>query len=611
MDTTRYTTVLSAENLVLQAECPVHAKKVQCTKDTLTGSLFLQIRYVNRCERIVEGLILRVSVLERGSEIASIRSLPVSGLRGQPHQCFGDERTVVLPRCGDEIKVFIEQVSFSDGYLWRAKSGDTTIAIEPPVRICGKAQPCRRSGYWYCSCSMVNPDSRKTCDYCGSEAPQPPKEIAAAAPAEPTYSVEQMLALLQAMPQQAPAAVPATPAIDAPVPERIIEEAPAAQPVVVVEVPAQEEATKKKSHKGLWVTLILLLLLGIGACIYFGFPYPYYKYYQANQLKNEQLYDDAIAAYEALGDYRDSAEQINNCRYMKAVDTYNAGSYLEALEQADTLGTDDGSDLALNCLYMLSSLSLTQDSDYLAANNYLEQARGYLRNGEPEPDWFWDVRQQSLYLQAMDCYNTGDYVTASELFTQSGYGNSEEWVKLCSYQLAVELYNNGEYEQAVDAFRALGDFQESLSMTDAAMYAYVEENFDAENETTGEYLLALIDRNYSGAQALYDELYAWTAEFTRDDNGSLKDVSALSFRYEVTNGPRDGSTLSVTMEYTLPNGKTGTIVLPAAEDFHTPVQVKWSDLLDVKDNTKGTLKLRFLISGTDDVLGSMNVMISE
>ncbi|MCQ2418482.1 MAG: hypothetical protein MJ085_01735 [Clostridia bacterium] len=611
MDTTRYTTILSTENLVLQADCPVHAKKVQCTKDTLTGSLFLQVRYVNRCERIVESLILRVSILEHGSEIASIRSLPVSGLRGKPHQCFGDERTIVLPRCGDAIKVFIEQINFSDGYLWRSKSGDTTLAIEPPVRICGKAQPCRRSGYWYCSCSMVNPDSRATCDYCGSEAPPKPKEVLPVT--EPTYSVEQMLALIQAMPSQAPAAAPETipEPVCEPVPEKVVEEAPAAEPAAGAELPAPEEAPKKKSLKWLWVTLIVLLLLGIGACIYFGFPYPYYKYYQANQLKNEEKYDKAIAAFEGLGDYRDSAEQIESCRYMKAVEAYNAGNYADALEQAGVLGSDDGNALALLCLRDLSYLSLTQDYDYLSANNYMERARGFLRNGEPEPDWFPDVRQQSLYLEAVENYGKGNYAAAVELFTQSGYANSDEYITLCSYQVAKEYYENGEYEQAVEAFRALGNDEAAMAGMDEAMYAYVEQNFDPDNETTGEYLYALIERGYDGAQALYDELYAWTVEFTLISTGTLKDVSELVFSYSVTDGPRDGSPLSITMEYTLPNGEKNTVVLPDAQLFDSFEQVKWTDLLSVKDNTKGTLKLRFLITGTDDVLWTMNAMISE
>ena len=603
MDMTRYTTILSTENLVLQADCPVHAKKIQCTKDTLTGSLFLQVRYVNRCERIVEGLILRVSILEGSGEVASIRSLPVSGLRGKPHQCFGDERTIVLPRCGDAIKVYIEQVSFSDGYLWRAKSGDTTISIEPPVRICGKAQPCRRSGYWYCSCSMVNPDSRSRCDYCGSEAPQPPQQVQT--PAEPTYSVDQMLTLLQAMPAQASAAEPEV--LPEPAPEKSADEFPV---ISVFEAPAASaEEPKKKSKKWLWVSLIVLLLLGIGAGIYFGIPY--YKYYQAEKLKNQGLYDDAIAAFQKLGDYRDSDEQILSCRYMKAVEAYNADSYEEALVQADSLGTDDGNALALLCLRDLSYLSLTQSSDYGAANGYIDQARKYLRDGEQEPDWFWDVRQQSLYLQAMESYNNGSYAAAAELFMQSGYENSADWVNLCSYQMAVEFYNNGEYEQAVDAFLSLGNYQDSLSMADEAMFAYVEENCDADNETTAEYLHALIARDFAGAQTIYDELYAWAAEFSLDNTGALKDVSELAFHFSVTGGPRDGSALTVTMEYTLPNGEKSTVDLPAAQFGDSPVQVHWTDLLTVKDNTAGTLKLRFLVSGTDDVLGSMNVVISE
>lgn len=610
MDTTRYTTILCSENLILQADCPVHAKKLQCTKDTLTGSLFLQVRYVNRCERTVESLVIRVSVLEGGKEVAAIRALPISGLSGKPHQCFGDEKTVVLPRCGDEIRVIIEQVGFTDGYLWRSKSSSSAIVIEEPVRICGKVQPCRKSGYWYCSCSMVNPDSRSQCDYCGTAAPELPKkaepekvaisdstdlstpqQAEAASSEEPKLTLAQMVTLLNALPTQAPA----------PLPERVID--------ADEEFP-QIESKKKKSHKGLWVALIIALLLAIGACIYFGFPYPYIKYYQARQLKNEGKYSDAISAFEKLEDYSDSADQVKKCMYLQALDSYNNGQYEDALEQAMVLDSEEGNQLVLNCLYMLSSLSLTENADFKTANLYLEQARSYIPIGAQEPDWIRDVRQQSLYLEAMDAYNRADYAAAASLFEESGYGNSNEWVDLCRYQLAADYYSSGEYELAVEAFTALGDFQDSLEMADRSMYAYVEENLNPDDPLTEQYLLTLIDHDFDGAQETFDTLYAWAVEFSRDGTGALKDVSELVFRYDITSGPHDGSVLAITMEYTLPNAQTATVSLASKLLCGDSGTVKWSDLLTVKDNTKGTLKLRFLNAATNDVLGTLNVVVS-
>ena len=174
----RYTVEYCDDQLLLQVDCPVHVKKLQCTRDSLTGRWILQARMVNRSERTVESVCIHVSLRnERGAETACICSLRLTGLYARAHQCFGDEKSIILPTGFTSIEVIVEQVSFSDGYLWMRKPESPILPILPPERIGTKVQPMRYEGYWYCHCGMVNPSQIELCSYCLSPMPRVANEL--------------------------------------------------------------------------------------------------------------------------------------------------------------------------------------------------------------------------------------------------------------------------------------------------------------------------------------------------------------------------------------------------------------------------------------------------
>lgn len=67
---------------------------------------------------------------------------------------------------------------------------------------------------------------------------------------------------------------------------------------------------------------------------------PAVKYRAAVSLENEGKYDEAIAEFEALGDYRDSADQILSCRYNAVRVLLNEGNYAEVSAVLKTLNQD-------------------------------------------------------------------------------------------------------------------------------------------------------------------------------------------------------------------------------------------------------------------------------
>ncbi len=88
-------------------------------------------------------------------------------------------------------------------------------------------------------------------------------------------------------------------------------------------------------------------MIAVAVCICLVVPFliksviiPAVKYRAAVSLENEGNYDEAIAEFETLGDYRDSTEQILSCRYNAVRALLNEGNYAEASAVLKTLNQD-------------------------------------------------------------------------------------------------------------------------------------------------------------------------------------------------------------------------------------------------------------------------------
>lgn len=629
MEAERYTVKYCADQLLLQPDCPVHVKKMQCTRDNLTGTLFLQIRYVNRDSRTVEGLVIRICLLDvNGREVAAIRALPVSGLHAAQHQCFGDDKTVVLPQESCDIRVLVDQVQFTDGYLWRNKPEAQPMLLHPPVKVCGKVQPCRYDGYWYCACGMVNPDSAAACGYCGAPSPVPAAQPEPApVAAEPVPAVQPAPQVLPAPPVPAAPAAPEpecyvfpTPPIDAigylPVspltqPPEPAPPTPQQFPVITAPTPAPAESPRK-SHTAVWVLLLLLLLVGIAAAAYF-FGYPLYRYYQANQLQAQGNYAEAIAAYEALGNYDNAQEQIAECRFLLAEDILQHGDFSGAYTAFLELSDDPRApEMLLECLHQMC-LDAMGHGDLELTTEYLAAARKYLP-AQP-PTWYTDATAWQLYQRGVRAFSSGDYTLAITYFQNSALDDYEEQISACQYAQAGEMMQEKRYSEAVDAYAALGDFSDSHDQMLSAMHAYVLANYTVDDVTTLDYLQTMLAENVTDARKLYDELYVWSVSFVCNNSSSatltVKDLSELVISYKVDSGHMDGGTLDLTLEYTLPNGKTGSLVFARGLRVGDSGEFHWKDASNVTDKTDGKLLLVIRQTGADEVLWRRQVTIKH
>lgn len=177
----RFVQMETHKQLQLQQDCPVHVHCYRCAVDWKTGAAIAQMRMVNRSERTVSAVFLRVDGLdENGFENYSMRGLALANCNARPHSIFGEEKTIVLkPAPFSRLRIWVQCVTFSDGVTWCASPQH---AFLPPA-----AQQ-------QCICGMRNEKDAATCGLCGKQLSELPISCGAGMQSEHTRLSEQVSA---------------------------------------------------------------------------------------------------------------------------------------------------------------------------------------------------------------------------------------------------------------------------------------------------------------------------------------------------------------------------------------------------------------------------------
>ena len=123
---------------------------------------------------------------------------------------------------------------------------------------------------------------------------------------------------------------------------------------------------------------------------------------------NQNDYDTAISLFFSVIDYSDSAAQISQSKYNKAVNLKNLQSYDDAMALfAEIIDFSDANEQITECTY-LKALSLINAGDYSNARAILTALSGYQDSDEQ--------LVKIEYLQAVDEYNAGNYFAAMDKF---------------------------------------------------------------------------------------------------------------------------------------------------------------------------------------------------
>ena len=177
-------------------------------------------------------------------------------------------------------------------------------------------------------------------------------------------------------------------------------------------------------------------------------------YKKAKSLLEQGDFTAAAEAFEALGDYQDSADQLTECRYQLALAAMGQGDYAGAAEAFMALNDyQDSADQLTECRYQLALAAMGQ-GDYAGAAEAFEALNDY----QDSPNQLTECRYQ-LALAAMD---SGDYAEAKKAFEAlDNYKDSIDQITECHYQLASEALAQGDYSGAITSFEALGEYKDS------------------------------------------------------------------------------------------------------------------------------------------------------
>lgn len=279
-------------------------------KDNQTGHILAQLKFRNLSNKGIKAVKVRIRAFDVvGAEIQGISEYQYLDLSAPRNAEFGQKTAIPLPNpITRSFSVVCTTVIFLDNTLWEPEEhavwaplpqqkelqnrlGNLTRHYQDSTSFLSRFEPLEYSDLWLCSCGQINNHTERTCFHCRLT-----KEKIFSAFDLKELNKKHNLFLLEEQKRKEEA-----------------EKWQAAQ---------REEAQKRarKRKKTLCVLgICLLLLVGITA-LTTNFIIPLSQYNSALSMMEAGEYDSAIEAFEKLGDFQDSSEQVKEATYRKASD---------------------------------------------------------------------------------------------------------------------------------------------------------------------------------------------------------------------------------------------------------------------------------------------------
>lgn len=438
----------------------------------------------NLSDKVVTSVQVTLHCFDANDELLFRQTERVQGLKADAGERFS---LVILPSEWNGVEgvdLVIEKVWFDDASVWR--KGNAPLAhYEPNALPAGRALDELRfvagpdaAGYpqvqeqvWLCVCGRANALENQRCCRCERR-----RDAVFA-----SFSQENVKHVIASHEQ------------------KLNETARKAREEnnVLQENREKQRAAKRRRRKKAVRLAVSGVVLAAAVVAVTQWGLPTLKYHTASQLLEDGEYDQAIAAFSGMGDYRDAETQVLECEYQKAMALLaegNGDSMLEAEQLFLSLGTyAQSQENAKEAAYCLANLYLEQGLYEKAAERY--QALGTYDQSERK-------LQESIYRQACAMYDAEGYEAARALLLGlNGYEPAAAKLQACTYELARAKMEAGAYVQALKELSGLApSYQDVQLLTKQAYYALAEADVEAgAYESAGErYLLA---EDYSDAQA--------------------------------------------------------------------------------------------------------------
>ena len=182
----------------------------------------------------------------------------------------------------------------------------------------------------------------------------------------------------------------------------------------------------------------LVLFTAVGFIVWTKVLAPSKNYDKACSLMEEGEYDNAIALFEDLGDYKDSGDKITESKYQKACQSLEDEEYQTAETMFKELGDyRDSEDKAVESKYRYG-ISLIEDEFYTQAISVFEELDDYSDSA--------DYLREAKYLYCKENGNCTDSLTYEYMkeLKKAGYKDSESMYHAL-YDLRIEvIYCNND-----------------------------------------------------------------------------------------------------------------------------------------------------------------------
>ena len=457
-----------------EEKCPIQLSAVQISRDTTTSATFLQVKVKNISNDPIVSIAaaLTIEVPDKSDEAMPLEYLDTD-------IPAGTEKTLKPQRLTQanitSCNLVIRRVDFSNK-TWHSTTSPKPLPQRQALSLSPKARAQRayalslgendeivngavqdHSGWWVCACGQAN-ISRTTCCKCGMVKErlldtENEQDLLAEYNDRVDDIYEQACDLSKddASKKELKKASKLFTSIK--------DEKDSAEKAKGCDERIQSisSAQSRKIRRGIITAMTSVVALGLIIVLGAFVIIPNVKYAIATSYVNSGQYEDAIAAFEELGDFKDSREQACESQVQNALES---GDYDEAYRNAQILTKFDDGEEKLEPIAKAAAESLMSQQDYERAVRWFAYAHDE------------ESRNNAMYQYAVNHLEHGNQTTYEFLKRLSGAG----------YEDASSFYDqlyHWQFELGMTISKASTEQKDTWERKDMgrglmSMYAYVK-----------------------------------------------------------------------------------------------------------------------------------------
>ncbi|MBO5891449.1 MAG: TIR domain-containing protein [Oscillospiraceae bacterium] len=237
------------------------------------------------------------------------------------------------------------------------------------------------------------------------------------------------------------------------------------------------------------------------------------KYAKAENLFASKDYDASMAIFTELADYNDSAERVKEVNYAKAGALVESGDYANAADIYKALGEYKDSATLYPATVLNYATALVEKKDLAGAEKQLSILAKYDAYAEDT---------NALYVRVMDAYYAdGKYNEALSAYKNTkDYNEDSDKYKDMTYKYAQSLFDQKNYSTAKSTFKKISGYSDADQKAIECDYQ--------------QGLYELSKKNYSGAINAFERV--------KDYSDSKEQIKEAKYQYVKANKSRTDTT---------------------------------------------------------------------